>query len=65
MVAMDDNKLAFATEGSVVGWLTHELEQGRLGSALMLGTISIYILLFICDLSVLTFGRVHVPGLSR
>ena len=22
-------------------------------------------LLFICDLSVLTFGRVHVPGLSR
>ena len=22
-------------------------------------------ILFICDLSVLTFGRVHVPGLSR
>ena len=26
---------------------------------------AIHEVLFICDLSVLTFGRVHVPGLSR
>ena len=45
MVAMDDNELAFATEGSVSSWMVDlELEQRRLGSALMLGTISIYIL---------------------
>ena len=44
MVAMSDNELAFTVKQRraqlVAGWLTHEFEQGRLGSALMLGTIS-------------------------
>ena len=43
-MAMDENELAFTIKQwksqLVAGWLTHELEQGRLGSALMLGTIS-------------------------
>ena len=38
---------------------------GSLFHLVAIGILTICILLFICDLSVLTFGRVHCSGLSR